>query len=190
MSDDQELVLRLPESAYIPEGATFYEGEDDGRCRLIRADGRRCGAARTRAYGLCGAHAGTSMVTRDPAGAARLAAQARTERKQRRLLLGVTSRQAADPRMLVRERLQERREEAARAVVDGVLDDGKLSGLQRQTGMLAAIEAAYPSVTAQLAVDLPANAEEAAALEWEQLKALAASHLGGSNGEAVLLDPA
>ena len=95
------------------------------------------------------------------------------------MLLGITRRQAADPRYWSRERLQERRDAAARAVVDGVLDDGKLNGLQRQTGMLAAIEAAYPSVTAQLSVDLPDSPEAAAALGWDDLKALAAAHLQG-----------
>jgi hypothetical protein len=93
--------------------------------------------------------------------------------------------------LLVRERLQERREEAARAVVDGVLDDPKLSGLERQTGMLRAVEAAYPSLTAQLTVDLPENEEQAGELGWEQLKRLAQLHLGaGHSGVTEELDPA
>ena len=179
MDPSEALVLRVPETARLPEGSSFYEGADDGFCRIVRADGTRCGARRARAFGICGAHAGTSGVAADPVGSAAKAAAARSQRKERRLLLGITSRQAADPRMLVRERLQERREEAARAVVDGVLDDGKLSGLQRQTGMLAAIEAAYPSVHAQLSVDLPDSPEAASALGWDDLKQLAAVHLQG-----------
>jgi hypothetical protein len=185
----EPLQLVVPESAQLPEGATFFDGPDDARCRLIRPDGERCRGKRIRAYGLCPGHAGTGAVAADPRGMAARAAQARTERRERRLLLGVTRMGAADPRLLVRERLQERREQAARAVVDGVLDDPKLSGLDKQTGMLRAIDAAYPQVTAQLTVDLPGSPEEAGDLSWDALRQLAAAHLPDSSDTAGVLEP-
>ena len=33
------LKLNVPDTARIPDGATFWEGDDDGKCRVIRADG-------------------------------------------------------------------------------------------------------------------------------------------------------
>jgi len=181
-SDVEQLTLVLPESAAIPAGSTFYEGEDDGACRVIRPDGRRCRANRIKAYGLCIAHAGKTLLAQDPVEAQRRSRESFSRRRERRLLLGITRRGVGDPRLLVRERLAERADAAARAAVDGVLDDPKLSGLERQTGVLRAIEAAFPSVQAQLQIDLPADPGEAAALEWEQLKALAAAHLEADSG--------
>ena len=73
------LVLRLPDSARIPEGSSFFEGDDDGHCRLIRPDGTRCQGVRVRAYGLCTGHAGTSRLYEDPQ-----ASRGRERRRRRR----------------------------------------------------------------------------------------------------------
>src|SRR5262249_7353483 len=51
------LGLELPDVHRVPADAEL--APDDGRnCRVIRPDGERCGAPRTRAYGVCLVHAG------------------------------------------------------------------------------------------------------------------------------------
>jgi hypothetical protein len=181
-AEPDALVLRIPEGALIPEGASFYEGADDGRCRVVKLDGTRCAAIRVKAYGLCGGHAGIGGVARDPVGAARQAHAEKARRRQARLVLGISPRRAADPRQLARLRAQERAEELAAALIDAPLDDTSLSTLQRQQAVVTGLGEAFPKETAQLAIDLPDDPEAVRALSWEDLKALAAVHLDMGEG--------
>lgn len=181
----EDLVLVIPESAMLPEDAAFYEGEDDGRCRLIR-DGQRCRGARMRAYGLCAGHAGIGGVARDPVGTSKMAAASRTAMKQRRMLLGVSARRGAEPIALARMLAQERAEEIARGIVEAPLDDETLGSLPRQQALIKAVELLYPQVTATLDVELPEDADGVSGLGWAQLQQLAQAHLGDGAPEGHL----
>ena len=180
-AEPQELVLRVPDTAILPEGATFYEGPDDARCRLIHADGRRCGASRTRAYGLCPGHAGLGPVATDPHAASVRGNAAKAARRERRLLLGISSRRAAQPVQLARIRAQERAEALAEAVVDGPLDDTELGSVARQQAAVRALELLYPQVTASLDVALPDEADEVGSMGWQEMQQLAQRLLGDAD---------
>jgi hypothetical protein len=176
------LVLRIPPEAKIPDGATFYQGEDDGTCRLIRPDGQRCRARRTRATGLCPGHSGTGLAA-SPAEASRLSAQAKAARSRRRLLLGITARQGAQPLALARIAATERAEDYARAVVDAPLDDTELGTVARQQAAIRALELLYPQATLQASVELPTDASDVGAMGWQDMQALAAQLVTSSNQE-------
>jgi len=188
IEDGAALVLRIPEGARIPDGATFYEGSDDGYCRLVRADGTRCGAARTRAYGLCSGHAGLGGVNRDPSMAARLAGQSRREKARTRMLLGITPRTAADPRQLARLRAHERAEEIARALIDDPLDRIEDAG-KRQAAVIAGLEQAWPSVRATIEAELPEDEAGMQALGWEELRKLEQAYVPLTPALPEALDP-
>jgi hypothetical protein len=175
----EELRLHVPEGALIPAGATFYEGDDDGRCRVIKLDGERCRGSRSRDTGLCPGHAGRGGITTDPRAASLKAAAVRSQRRQARMLLGVSARRAAEPVQASRIRALSRANDFAKAIVDAPLDDETLSTLQRQQAAVKAVELLFPQVTAQLDVDVPVDQEGVAGLDWEQLQALAQAHLGG-----------
>src|SRR5262245_59109429 len=185
-SSEERLELHVPETAIIPEGATFYEGEDDGRCRLIKATGDRCRASRIRAVGLCPGHAGRGGVAEDPYGTSRLAAVRRTERKQTRMMLGISARRASQPTELARYRAQERAEGLATALVDAPLDDPEVGTIARQQAVIRALELLYPQVTAQVQVDVPEDADQLAGMGWEQVQQLAQAYLGeGHQGDTT-----
>lgn len=154
-------MLVIPEGNLIPEGATFYEGEDDKLCRVVKADGTRCRGTRLKAYGLCSGHAGVGGIARDPRGSARLAHAEKRKRSQARATLGISTRRAAQPVQLARLRAQERAEAFAHAIVDAPLDDPELGSVARQRAAIAAVELLYPQVTAQLEVELPNSEEDA-----------------------------
>lgn len=171
---EDALVLVIPSTALIPEGATFYEGDDDKRCRLIKPDGTRCRATRTRAYGLCSGHAGIGGVASDPAGMARKASTERVRRAEARLTLGISARRAAQPLQVARVAAQRRSEDIARALVDDPLD-GDMKPADRHRAILASVQLLYPQVTASMSVDVP---DDVTQLGWDELQALAAQHLG------------
>src|SRR5262249_5551853 len=148
-------------------------GLDDGRCRVIKADGARCRGSRLREHGLCPGHAGKGGISRNPQEAARKAAQRRTERRQARLLLGVSARRGAEPLQASRLAAITRANDFAKAIVDAPLDDESLSTLQRQQAAVKAVELLFPQVTAQLDVEVPGDQDGVAQLDWEQLQALA-----------------
>lgn len=169
-----EPVLAIPESAKIPPGATFYEGQDDGRCRIVKPDGNRCGGTRMRRYGLCPGHAGVGGVSIDPAGASRLAAARRGELRERRMLLGVSARRGASPVQVARLAATKRAQDFAKAIVDAPLDDAELGTTARQLAAIRAVELLYPQVTAQLDVTLPESEQDARSMGWQEMQALAA----------------
>ena len=173
----QQLVLSIPETARLPEGASFYEGEDDGRCRLIKLDGTRCGATRMKAYGLCLAHAGQSAVVRSPQEMSTRGNEERARRATARATLGISTRRAAQPLQAARVRAQMRADAVAAALVDDVLD-GDLKPEVRHRAMVETTKLLYPQVTAQLEVDVPEDEDGVRSLTWEQLQQLAAAHLG------------
>lgn len=180
---NDQLILRIPDTAIIPEGATFHEGDDDGKCRLIRADGARCRGARMRATGLCAGHSGTGLAS-DPALASTLAAKGRTERARRRMVLGISARGAAQPLALARMRAQMRAEDYAQAVVDAPLDDAELGSVARQQAAIRALELLYPQATLQASVELPADSDGVASMGWQDMQALAASLVTNGDQEA------
>src|SRR5262247_3726016 len=89
-----------PAGARVPEGSTFFEGEDDGYCRVVRADGRRCGATRMRDTGLCPPHSGRSKVLDDPRGMQQRSAAGKIRARERRAQL---ERNGINPRLAARE---------------------------------------------------------------------------------------
>lgn len=173
------LVLRVPEGAKLPPDATFYEGPDDGRCRVIKVDTGRCTAVRMRAYGLCPGHAGVGGVALDPAAASKAAHVEKRKRATARAVLGISARRAAQPVQAARVAAQQRAQDFAAAVVDGPLDDPDLSTVARQQAAIRALELLYPQVTAQLEVGLPDEAEDVGAMGWQEMTALAARLLDG-----------
>lgn len=161
----------IPAGAQIPEGATFYRGEDDKHCRVIRPDGERCGATRVKATGLCPAHSGvTDIAAHSHKGHAE-----KQRRKQARLTLGISARRASSPLQAARVAAQIRADDFARAVVDAPLDDPELGSVAKQQAAIRALEILYPQVTATLDVALPETAEGVASMGWQDMQALAAS---------------
>jgi hypothetical protein len=167
--------LDVPAVHRIPEGSARWVGEDDGKCCVIRPDGRRCGASRVRLYGVCSAHLGGG----DPEGASRKAVVQKARIKARRELLGIGPRTAANPRALARMAAQERAEEIAAALVDGPLDARDITALERQTAVIRALDATYPLQLATFEVELPADADAVSGLGWVEMQALAARLLEG-----------
>lgn len=165
---------QLPEGHRIPPDATFHLGEDDGRCRVIRPDGRRCGAPRVRALGLCSGHAGIGGVATDPTGSALLAHASKARIRERRQLLGIGPRRNADPRQIARIRAHERAEDAALALVDAPLDDRSLGTIERQRAVVTMLDAVFPLATTSVEIELPVEGAGVAQLGWQDMQALAA----------------
>jgi len=172
-AETEELVLRIPETARIPEGASFYDGPDDGRCRVIRPDGERCRAVRIRQSGICAAHTGLGIL-RDVQRFSQEGHAAKRAKVQARATLGITGRRAAQPVQAARIRAQIRADDYARAVVDEPLDDPDLGTIPRQQAAIRALELLYPQVTAHLEVGLPEEADGVSAMGWQEMQALAA----------------
>ena len=187
---DDALVLRIPDGAKLPDGATFYQGEDDTRCRLIKPDGQRCRSTRMRATGLCGGHSGIGLASSPDAAraASRLAATERANRASARISLGISARRAAQPLQASRVRAQARAEDYAAAIVDGPLDDGELGTVQRQQAAIRALELLYPQASISATVDLPTEADEVGAMGWQEMQALAQALV--TSGDQATLDPA
>jgi hypothetical protein len=167
----QSVVLRAGHR--VPGGCSFFAGDDDGQCRVIRPDGVRCGARRMRQYGLCAGHAGLGLAA-DPRAAQRTAAASRSALKARRRLLGIGPGRVA-PLQAARLRALERAEELAEALVDGPLDDPNLRSLDRQRAAIAAVELLFPEQT--LEVQIPTTDEELDELDWFELQELASKYL-------------
>lgn len=164
----------IPACHRIPEGASRYDGEDDGKCRVVRPVGGRCAGVRTRLYGVCAAHLGGG----DPQAASKKGNAARARLRARRSLLGIGANRAANPRQIARVRALERAEEIADALVDGVLDATDIDAVGRQLAVIRALDATFPIQTATLEVEVPADAAGVAALGWVEMQQLAASMLG------------
>jgi hypothetical protein len=167
---EQELRLVLPETARIPEGATFWEGDDDGYCRVIKADGGRCQGVRLRAYGLCQGHAGTSKLLSDPAGYARKGAAGKARIRERHKLLAA---HGVNPRRAAREVAIRRSDAVVRALVDDPLDDETLSTVARQRAVIGMLDAVFPLATVSAEIELPADAEGVEQLGWSDMQRLA-----------------
>ena len=170
---NEELVLRLPEGAKIPEGATFHAGEDDGRCRVIKPDGQRCTAIRHRATGICTAHAGRGILA-DPQHYSAAAHAAKRKKAQARAVLGITTRRASQPLQAARLAAQLRAQDYAEAVVDGPLDDPSLSSTARQQAAIRALELLYPQATLTVEASLPEQPDDVAGMGWQEMQQLAA----------------
>jgi len=168
------LKLNVPETARIPDGATFYEGTDDGRCRVIKQDGERCNGIRARATGLCPGHAGTTPDIRQYSA---LGHEARRRKASARAVLGITSRRASTPLQAARVAAQIRADDYARALVDAPLDDPELGSVARQQAAVRALELLYPQVTGRLEVELPTEPDEVAGMGWQEMQELASSLL-------------
>jgi hypothetical protein len=163
--------LALPDCHRIPEGAEI--GEEEGHaCRVI-IGGTRCGGTRVRAFGVCIGHAGGG----DPEAASLRGHAGKARLRQRRLLLGIGSRTAANPRAIARMAAQERAEEIAAALVDGPLDARDLTAMERQRAVIAILGETFPLQTASLEIELPADVEGIASLGWQEMQALAARML-------------
>ena len=175
--DETALVLRIPETAKIPEGATFYEGEDDTRCRVIKPGGERCGAVRMRAYGICAAHAGRGILV-DPKRFSEAGHAAKKRKTLARATLGISARRASQPLQAARVAAQLRANDYARAVVDAPLDDPELGSVARQQAAIRALELLYPQVHASLDLSLPEEPDQVGAMGWQEMQAMAAQLLG------------
>lgn len=171
---EQELILRVPDTAILPPDSTFYEGEDDKVCRLIKQDGTRCRSTRMRATGLCAGHSGVGGVAKDPHGNAALANASKRRRSEARLSLGISARRAAQPLQAARVAAQANAEAYATAIVTAPLEDESLSTVARQQAAIRALELLYPQVTASMEVSMPDEAEGVAQMGWQEMQALAA----------------
>lgn len=170
------LGLSLPNVHRIPDGSTLAPlDDDDFHCRLIRPDGRRCGAVGTRVYGICNAHLGGGARDLTAIGAAGRASRARM--KVRRQMLGIGPARVGNPRSHARIAALERAEELAEALVNAPLDDPSLGTIERQRAALAALDATFPLQQATLELELPADPDEVASMGWEQMQQLAAKLL-------------
>src|SRR5215472_1225272 len=172
----QVLGLSLPAVHRVQDGSTLADGEGDRRCRLIRPDGRRCGAPRLDVYGVCLVHAGGGgMHDREAlANMSRKGHAVKLARKQRRELLGIGSRRAASPRQIARVQAFERASELATALVGAPLDDPSLGTIERQQAVIRALDATFPLASTSVEVSLPADADGAAAMSWSDMRQLAA----------------
>src|SRR5215831_17956288 len=168
--------LQLPAVHRVPKDATLLLGDDDGHCRVVKADGKRCGSTRLRLYGICLIHAGGGGFIGEN-GAAVMSKRAhavKIARRERRELLGIGSRRAASPRQIARVQAMARAEALAAAIVSAPLDDASLGTIERQKAALAALEATFPLATVSAEVSFPASAEQAASMTWPEMQALAA----------------
>jgi hypothetical protein len=157
-----------PATARVPEGSSYFWGEDDGYCRVIHADGRRCQGVRTLADGLCPPHAGKSKILDDPRGMQARSAQGRVRARERRAVLAANG---VNPRMAAREAAIRRSEDVVRALVDEPLDDRGLSTMQRQRAVLGMLDAVFPLAHTEVEVEIPSDPES---LSWSDMQRLAA----------------
>jgi hypothetical protein len=174
LSSEQDLNIQTaepwspPESARVPEGATFFLGDDDGYCRVIHPGERgRCQGIRMLDSGLCPPHAGRSRILDDPRGMAKRGNAGKARVRERRTLLasnGITPRAAA------REAAIRRSDAIVRALVDDPLDDETLSTAQRHKAILATVETLFPLSTVTAEVELPADPES---MGWGDMQRLA-----------------
>jgi hypothetical protein len=170
----EELVLRLPESARLPEGTTFYEGPDDGYCRAILPARGRCQGIRTKAYGLCQGHAGTSKLLSDPAAHGRKGAGAKARIRERHALL---AKNGINPRRAAQAVAIRRSDAVVRALVDAPLDDEKLGTIERQRAIIGMLDAVFPLATVSAEIELPGSADAVESLQWSDMQRLAAQLL-------------
>ena len=170
-------VWQLPEGARVPDGATFYEGEDDGYCRLIHPGDRgRCQGVRMRSTGLCPPHSGRSRILEDPKGMQARGAAGKVRARERRALLVSNG---INPRSAAREAAIRRSDAIVRALVDEPLDDPNLSARGRQKAVLDMLDAIFPLSHAEIEVELPADPES---MSWADMQRLAAQ-LGSAQAE-------
>jgi hypothetical protein len=158
----------LPEGARVPEGCTFFEGEDDGYCRVIHEGDRgRCQGVRMIATGLCPPHSGRSKILDDPRGMQNRGAGAKVRARERRQLL---ERNGINPRSAAREAAIARTDAVVRALVDEPLDDRSVGTRARQRAVLDMLDAVFPLSHAEISVELPADPE---GMGWAEMQALA-----------------
>lgn len=179
--EGQQLVLRLPAAARIPDGATFYDGPDDTHCRIVKADGQRCRSTRMLATGLCPGHSGTG-ISADPGSYSTLGHAERKRRAAARATLGISARRAATPVQAARIRAQLRADDYATAIVDRPLDDPDLSTIARQRAAIDAIELLFPKTTTTLELELPSEPDEVRQMSWQDMQGLASRLLEDEEG--------
>jgi hypothetical protein len=172
----QTPVWQLPEGARVPEGATFYLGEDDTCCRLIHLDGRRCLGVRIRETGLCPPHSGRSKVLEDPRGMQARSAGARLRARERRSVLAT---HGMNPRRAAREAAIAQSQAIVEALVDAPLRDPSLSTMQRQRATLAMLDAVFPLAQVTAEIELPATTEGVQSLSWSDMQRIAGQLLAG-----------
>jgi hypothetical protein len=168
----QEVVeeWKPPASARVPEGSTYWLGEDDGYCRLIKSDGRRCQGIRLKDVGLCPPHAGRSKILEDPRGMQARSAQGKIRAKERRALL---ARGGINPRRAAQDVAIRRSDAVVRALVDDPLDDENLGTIARQRAMVRMLDAVFPLATVSAEIELPADADAVESLGWSEMQRLA-----------------
>jgi len=88
---------------------------------------------------------------------------------------GLSAARAADPRFAARIRAALRADDLAMAIVDGPLDDRKLTAVERQRAALSALDSTFPlqRVTAELSLD-----EDVDSMSWKDMQRVALSLLG------------
>jgi hypothetical protein len=160
--------LQLPEGAYLPEGATLREGADDGYCRVMHADGRRCQGIRMKATGLCPPHSGRSRILDDPRGMQARGAGAKVRARERRQILVANG---INPRLAAREAAIRRSDAVVRALVDDVLDAEDMSAQARQRAVIGMLDAVFPLSTVSTEIELPSDPES---MGWSDMQRLAA----------------
>jgi hypothetical protein len=164
----------------VPPGSSFYEGEDDARCRVVKPDGERCRAPRIVRYCICAGHSGLGLAA-NPVAAEQRSKEVRARWKARRKLLGIPASGRGNPRQLARLKALERSEELAEALVDGPLDDPDLSSVQKHLAAARVLDAVFPLTEVSAEIELPATPDEVEAMGWREMQQLAARL--GTEGE-------
>lgn len=165
---DKDASWVLPEGARVPEGCSFFLGEDDGYCRVVHAGERgRCRGVRMKATGLCAPHSGRSRILDDPRGMQLRGAAGKVRKRERRALL---ERNGINPRAAAREVAIRRSDAIVRALVDDPLDDPNLSARGRQRAMLDMLDAVFPLSTVEAEIEIPADPE---GMGWADMQRLA-----------------
>jgi len=149
--------------------------EPDGRCRVIKQSGERCGSVPTRLYGICITHLGGGE--QNGARLSRIGNQAKLRLKTQRQLLGISANRTGSARQMARLEAQQRAADVAAALL-APLDDSDLGSLSRQAAAVKILDATEPIQTASVEVELPADETGVQGLGWAEMQQLAAKLLG------------
>ena len=171
----------------LDDGGTLMLGEDDGRCRYVKPDGVRCGAARMHRYGICVVHAGGGAGDMSRIG--KLGGQAKARLRMNRQLLGISHARTADPRQALRLAALASAQTLADAAL-APLHDPDLGSLARHGAALRILDATFPQEQVTVSVDLPADEAGVQALSWQDMQALATQLLAPHSDHTVELEGA
>jgi hypothetical protein len=166
-ASDQAVDWSPPDTLNVPDGTTFFLGEDDGHCRAITLAKGRCQGVRLKAHGLCAGHGGTSRILQDPAGMGARGNAGRARIRERHSLLAANG---INPRRAAREAAIMRSDKIVRALVDEPLDDPSLGTVARQRAVIGMLDAVFPLATVSAEIELSGDPES---MSWADMQRMA-----------------